>query len=352
VADSSSAKVHVVLTLLDPEGKTTGSACGVVEDVVSVAEPTLAGRYASNLVLSAAIGVATCVWLAVFTEYLPVVATTLGLGGSLVWIAFVANLIPETRRKQLQEIVDREVLTSGITTCVLSIVGVLGFIYALNFGALLFISKDDVTARSVTAYTVDPSGKIEEPPVADDLLSGNTKLRMPLATFLCSRRYLIRVTGLPPIERAVSPFSLTVVRSPASFMRQPVLIVRAAPLWADVAAKAHNWTLTATVRREGAAPRTETLPDYDGSSVWIGCDATVPIPDGLKARWRDALKGELPAEWLQTRSVLGNVALRPDDVIDVVLRNAGNVPVAAHSTRVKRGGYDVEHIQEIYLEGH
>jgi hypothetical protein len=319
-------------------------------------------RYGRNLLLSAILGVLVCAWLATFTEDLPTVAATLGLGGSLVWLAFLSNLVSETRRKELQKLFDQSIMSKAGLTYLLILLGIISLGYALTHGTILFISKDDTTARAITVYAIDDGQVVAGPPAEDDLLSGNSKLRLPLATFPWPSRYLVHMTGLPPLETEVWPFALSVVRSPASFKFTPVVIVRLDPVWANTAAKAKNWSVNvkASGTRNGHPKKLGdvTVTAYDGKTLWVGCDSTVVLPDAVKERWRHetgaAAAGpasEPPLVWFQPAGVLEHVVLRPGDALDITVFNSNGFPVKpTQRVAVRPGGYDPDRIQEVFLQ--
>jgi hypothetical protein len=348
---SSGPPDRVALKLLRPDGTEMASIEIRCLVPTTAPPPDLPARYGLNLFLAALIGVLTCAWLAIFTEDLPLVAATLGLGGSLVWIAFIANLVGEERRKGLQKAFDDHVMLKPRTTGILVVAGMIGVWLALSRGNVLFISKDDVTARAVTVERIlDETGTRRER-IADDLLLGNSKLRLPLGASPSGQRYLIRVTGLPAIERRVYPLTSTVVRSPASFTTRPVVLVRIDSGWAKTASDAKNWVISVALIRDERKIADETVRSYDGKSLWIGCDTTVPLPDAVKERWRDDLKGnDMPVVWTQMRSALPNVVLRQGDVVELTLFNSNEHPMKPRQKiLVRAGGYDADRIQEVHL---
>src|SRR5262249_50536513 len=60
------------------------------------------GWLALNLFLAVVTGVAICAWLLRYTGIFPEVINLLGLGGLFAGIAFLANLISEDSKKELQ----------------------------------------------------------------------------------------------------------------------------------------------------------------------------------------------------------------------------------------------------------
>src|SRR5207247_1200955 len=72
-----------------------------VEHSKELSEPTISHPYLVNLFLVGAIAIALTVWFNYYTEWFPVLASLLSLGGVFSGLAVILKMISEERAKQM-----------------------------------------------------------------------------------------------------------------------------------------------------------------------------------------------------------------------------------------------------------
>src|SRR4051794_32696838 len=153
--------------------------------------------FTRNLLATVIVGVAISWWLVEYTDFFPTIGGLLGLGGIFAWIAFLSNLISETRKKQLQEALERRILLvrSTATYALLVLVG-LAF-YAAVHGTIVVVAPLDGGKRTIevraegkriTTMDVAPGATVKEliriRPGATIVVktSGYPELRVPVTS--------------------------------------------------------------------------------------------------------------------------------------------------------------------------
>src|SRR5205807_6888620 len=92
--------------------------------------------FVRNLFWLIALGVMVTAWIIKYTDWFSEFAGLLALGGLFSWLAFVANILPEDRVKDLQAWVDTVVLNGKKTSSVLGYLFVFGFLVSMFLGTV------------------------------------------------------------------------------------------------------------------------------------------------------------------------------------------------------------------------
>jgi hypothetical protein len=153
----------------------------------------------------------------------------------------------------------------------------------------------------------------------------------------------VDVDGLPRRQFALRHWWPTPVELPDALYESPVvLLVMSDQVLRDVGTKGNAGRLDITVTcPDGGTTRTAKVPDFDGRSVWIGCDENVRVPDHVETRWKQANWIE---QYRQRRvSTVGTVPsleLTPGAIVKVTLAYGKNLDqtLAAKPFTVKQAG--------------
>jgi hypothetical protein len=284
--------------------------------IVSAGKPaptTLPGTYVVNLLLAGILGLAVLIWFAAYTEQVTALQTLLGLGGLFVWFTFLSNAISIERKAALQSSLDRA-LSSGTATAVIALLFCVFVGYATHYAAIVVVGRNDSTARLITVRRVLSDRRLAEP-LASDALPANGLLRIAVPAGILSRRYRIFATGLPATERDLHVFSRAQVVIPTDFQQRPVALLHLSALDTANAHKITDTTLHLMIWRNDRMIAVTTIPNYDGRSVWLGCDGSVQIPAPIRARWPK----EADSLWSDPIAVLPTTLLEAGDAISARL---------------------------------
>lgn len=298
------------------------------EDKKDVPEPELSPLFVTNLMAILVVGVALCAWILYYTEWFPAIGGLLALGGVLSWLAFVSRVLPNHRLEALQTWADRAILCSRITLTVLVLLAVVGLASASFLGTVQVESLRESTDRFLRVHPVNSS------PGDEVRLRAGEAFRRPVWTSLWNPATLrVKVSGYPDEVVTVRPWRREALSVPASFER-PVVLLRPT---VDLFDAVHNSPRRLSVRvafpkgLSSSRPPREFLaqPDgqplqFDGRSLWIGCDEDVDIPLRLEAAWRAELgasqRSSMINYWLHPRALTGErLALETGSEIQVTL---------------------------------
>lgn len=284
------------------------------------AKPERPGLVAGNLIALVAWGVILSAWMLWYTDWFPVVGGLLGLTGAFSWIAFLANLVPDARKSQLQAWFDSRVLQRYWPLAALS---GLSLAFVLLFtswhGTLVIDALGDGTARTAELRPVGQSEEANPLRLGSAARSERTVL-LPTG-FFSSESYRLKLEGLPAIEIEIVPWSRTSVVVPVDFLTAPVVLLRPSATMSGEASTGEFSLLVRTDDEEYGR-----ITDYRGESVWIGAREDVQIPAGLLERWRlDLMSQNLPTDlarrWTVPRSIVGSAPLkRGTEITAIILR--------------------------------
>jgi hypothetical protein len=243
----------------------------------------LRDRFYMNLASLLTLGVLVLFWIGKFTEHLEDVLTLLAMGGAAGWIAFVANVLRSRRKDHLQLLLDG-ILAHWLGSMIVIALMVALFAWCSSHGGIILdASQDRAPRRVVVRRGEDPSEKIE----SFDLAAGG-KRKIQLWSGLAGEEYIIDADGLPLSTTAVLPFRRTEVVLPAMALARNVVLVRPSPALSRTAAeKGTSYSIAVKLGEDdlGSTP-------FTGQTIWVGCRASVGIPEALKESWRAELAGE------------------------------------------------------------
>ncbi len=239
-------------------------------------------RFYLNLASLLVLGVLTLFWIGKFTEHLQDVLTVLAMGGAAGWIAFVANVLRSRRKDHLQLLLDG-ILAHWVGSIFVVGAAVAFFGWWSSHGAIIFdASQDSVRRRVVVRPAEIPSEEIE----SFDLAAGGER-KVPLKSGWGGKRYVVDADGLPLLTTAVLPFRRTEVEIPAAFLARSVVLIRPSISLSGTAMdKGASYTISVVAGGDdlGSTP-------FTGQTIWVGCRASVDIPQALKDSWRGELAG-------------------------------------------------------------
>jgi hypothetical protein len=307
-------------------------------------------RLAWNLFLIVLIGLAISLLLALYTEAFSAFAAALGLGGIFVWIAFLKSVVSEDRKAELQEWFESEVLTSKATPFALLAVLAVLFTFLVGQGVIVLHSVGDSEVRAVTISRLSDGKRVV---VKDTVLApGSTKKILLWA--LPGRTYRVEVNGLPFVPVRLSALQRETIHSPTTFIGRPLTLIRVAPDLANTA----GFRLEAEVFRGAKSLGIErhSLPKFQGRPLWVGCGASVPVPDHVKRIWRAEWKlqtqaDDFPEAWELTPGALFlNQSLEPRDRLVVRLFNANGTKIEEQEVKLQGGEYQRGSFKEILFK--
>ena len=285
------------------------------------------GLFCTNLVLLIGLGVLLSWWLLYYTSLFPQIGGLLGLGGVLAWAAFVTGLITEDRKAQMRDAFERRgLLSRKMATFVLLVLiasaSLFGFFGSIEVGAI----RDSVN-RTVRIHELGDDDHL----VREVFLParGSTRVALPTAWF-GSRRYRVKVSGLPSTVTQVEAWHRKSVTVPDTFLSQPVVFLWPGPSVANMVQQVRNEGGRARLTlhfqpADDAAPAAHepvVFEPYAGQSIWIGLDrdySDFEIPPDLVRRWQATQAAAPVREAWQRTLAGGGVNLEPGQRIQATL---------------------------------
>ncbi|MDJ0837921.1 MAG: hypothetical protein QNK37_15510 [Acidobacteriota bacterium] len=257
-----------------------------------------------NLLLLWLFGVLGSGWLLYYTSWFPVVGGLMGLGGLFSWFAFVSKLLDEDRTKELQELTDRVLFRSKVTSALL-IVLFPGFVLMAGFlGAIEVKSVGASADRTVHFQKAEPAKKGEvDLDAGSRLAPGGVFRRLVWTNWWSPTRQVVRVAGLPRKQVTVKPFSRTTLNIPTSFLRETILLRASPALVNSLRNDPHKLVVS------GAGWKYD-MKDYRGETVWIGPGPGVDLPESAAKTWPAQLN--LPSQRYVLRQWLDVKSLTPE----------------------------------------
>jgi hypothetical protein len=241
------------------------------------ASPAIPRTFVFNFFLFVVLGALFLGWCYRYTDWIAVVGGFLSLAGMLSWLAFILKIIPEKRMGEFQTWADAALFNSkGAKWLVLALL-LGGLIAASLLGAVEVTWPAGEGSRSVWMHRRGTSAGD-----AVSLMPGGSA-RSLFFTFWYPRASVrIKVSGFPDRIVDISPWQRQELRLPDSFYR-PVVLFRPT---VDLLNMLRNEPMRLSVKVDS---QPWTIPDYDGHSLWIGCDADVEVPEAKREVWRAIL---------------------------------------------------------------
>jgi hypothetical protein len=271
--------------------------------------------FVRNSIAIAAVGVGCSWWILYYTDWFPLVGGLLGLGGLFAWIAFLANLVSDDRKEELQNALDQGVLSRPNTTT-----------YAVSIAVLLLAAAGFWGTIVIRAPGEDRVVEVRDGDRVIDTIEVPASTEVKRLLFVRGTRDVVLSTpGLPELGVTVHNLLRTTVVAPKSFTAQPVLLARVPP---DLGASKSNSKVRIRIKRARATVWTDygeiPLGQYDGESIWIGSPGDVRVPPDVKEEWDAGVAGvtaEIKAlymtRWMRTKGVGAGKPLRVNDHIRV-----------------------------------
>jgi hypothetical protein len=280
--------------------------------------------FAINLALILALGLGVSGWLIRYTSLFEQFVGLLALGGLLSWLAFVGKLLPEEQLAALQLKLYEWIFKRGVTSFVLlGLLGV-GCLVAFCFGTIQLQLMEDPAQRDAWIYPLGGSPAVPLRLVKDETL------RKLCWTGFPGRQFVVKVSGYPAKILRVGPWERLPLRIPTQLNRPVVLLLPKSGLIDFVGVG--RMRMAVAIERSGQVR--ESVVDYDGESVWVGCDENVDIPitdEGERALGGVAEEDRAPVrrKWSRPRSATTNPSsqeLQAGDLISLKLIGKAELP--------------------------
>jgi len=285
------------------------------------------GLFWYNFGLLLLLGIGACTWLLVYTDWFPIVGGLLGLGGVFAWFAFLAHVVNDDRKRQLQTWFDQSIMQARAFSVVLIGLLMAGGLAASVHGSVAIEHVQGGVDRVV--QITDAYGKELVEPTR--LGPGGAQKHLVWSGLFGRPEVWINVAGLPAIQERVRAWHVVELSVPGSFIRRPVLLVRpSARVSRDAAIEENDLGLAIAIK---GAP-VGTPGPYRGQLIWIGCERDVAVPNERWERWRLELRGAaVPEGWLaQPIAIEAERVLTAGDEIRVtILRKNGTEFVSANT---------------------
>jgi hypothetical protein len=263
--------------------------------------------FALNSLLIVLLGVSISIWLLHYTTFLPEVAALLSLGGAFTWITLVSRVLPKSRMEELQNTIEHSVFMKPRTLVILLPLILVCAIFATFLGTVK-ISPGTESANHRVRFR-SPGATWSE---AQEVVPHAAVKEVFWTTLFSDRHVEVKVSGYPAHLVTVKPWRISELYVPHSFLQQVILLRPTVRL----AAHGHDGLqLVVTINGK------QYHQDFQGQSVWVGCDEDVLIPGWLQDSWRaDLNSSPLAASWLHPKSISSDLLLEGTQSIDVELR--------------------------------
>lgn len=237
-----------------------------------------------NLTLLLALGTAVLIWIGRFTNLLPVIGSLLSLGGFMAWVAFFFGVLKDHRKERLKDMLDKGLCHLSTTLTLVSIALITGIVLS-GFGSVTFESREP----SATHYLkLDLAKKTTSKDKDEALrLSPGQVVRKAYWLGWQRQRLTIKTLGLPSQVIVLKAATVVRVELPKHLFREVVLLVPEHRLCQD-ALQRGNLRLEVYRKKAGSsvAKLLGRIDDYQGNSVWLGCEADVGIPRAILQQWQ------------------------------------------------------------------
>jgi len=318
-------------------------------------DPHMTRQVSASLAVLVVSGVAVSAWVLFYTDWFPVLGGLLGLGGLFAWAAFVAGVLSDDRKEELQRAFETRVLGRSWTPATLLLLLLAFLLWASLEGSVRLDSRGDDHSR--VAWIQPEAFVSAEHKAGDGYVAPRSLQTYSLFTGWRTRRFYLKMAGLPAREVLVQPLRRQTLAIPDDFASRPVVLIRPKPL---VSSNAEKVPYKLSVMLNGSLLGYIDAGQYHGETVWVGCDVDVAIPDRLSSLWRIELlqkyqRDDSLVRWSAPLAVAMDKLLKPGDKVAVTLQEAGEtMPYASGSTvvlPVLRGQTYVQELELNYLQG-
>ena len=282
--------------------------------------PPYLARAIFNLATLIVMGLLICGWILRYSDYFPIVGGLLGLGGLFVWIAFLANIISDARKEQIQDTIDRRFLQRRWPPLVLGPLAILFFAIApLRHGTIIIDGVSDGVHRTVTITPLADAGEERGVPLETASISPYEQAKFLVTTSPgSSREYEVKISGLPALRTTVDALSRVTITPPVQLLERPVALAR--PAMGIASTVAHgDFKLEIALNNEEIC----RIENYHGEAVWIAADDDVDVPDRLLQQWRLEIPpggaAELVNRWIKPMAPLPYLILPPGAKLTVAI---------------------------------
>ena len=151
----------------------------------------------------------------------------------------------------------------------------------------------------------------------------------------------------------ISRYQRETIVSPDGFLRRNFVLLRPTTDLSQTVRKAESqFDLTIKIGED----KPETIVNFRGKSIWIGCDRTVAIPAILRERWRLLFAAQNPPvpdanmlPWLSPRAIAERRTLSPGEMIEISLGHPGEKPYLEANAIIEECGQPDCFPQEVIL---
>lgn len=258
-----------------------------------------------NFPILAIAGLVMSFWAFHFTDAFDAIGGALGAGGILVWLSFVWTLLPSSRRARLKRRCSLHIFQGQYSGPVLAVAtGV--FLLVVSFrGTVQFSMVEGIGPVRVMLTSNGGNGRT----TTHIMMGGERKRVCRWVGFGEDAVFVIRIDGYPSERVKIRSWLRTDRIVPYSYLR-PILLLRANEDRIVIAdEKKLHWQIT-------IGDNEPIEKEFDGRSLWIGCDSSMVVPSRLLVEWEDrwAKTNETEDRKRKLRKALKN----PDVLYDTI----------------------------------
>lgn len=270
---------------------------------------------AGNLSALVILGIAVCGWVLYFTDVFPQVLALLSLGGLLAWTAFLANLLTNERKQELQARFERYVLLPRTTLILVLIAAAIFFLWwAPLRGTLVVSTLRENEDRTIEIRSEGRDGRWTGVRLKEEHLSPRAKHKYLLPTpWFGRRKYRVKLAGLPARYVWVYGPHLNPLSVPSQFDLglEPILLIHLSEVANGMVMQREKPGSLTILKEKKVLGR---ISPYYGEAVWIGGNEDIEIPQRILTLWRlELAKNNIPTEmlarWQPYRSLAPNTDL-------------------------------------------
>lgn len=309
-----------------------------------------AGWAMSNLAALIVSGLSVSWWVLYHTDLFPVVGGLLGLGGFFAWIAFVINILSDTRKKQIQDCFDKHFLQQRWLCLLLAGLLVIGWlILAPNRGTLLVDSLETMASHLVKVSDIHEGMPVTDTPVQRVVLAPRSSAKILLPTsWFGSRKYHVKISGLPARSVTVSGLRRQSLLVPDMLIERPVLLARPSAKLSGPVSDGFSLQVLFDGEEIGV------IDEYKGEAVWIGADDDVKVPEELVAEWRlefTGLDSKGLNRWLRPVALASTLDIPPSTKVTVnLLRREDQTVIYSKALYISKSGKARRFPEEVVLD--